>query len=460
MLGAHQLMETTYQLLSKNDPETLRILNDVVILAVHANPDGMELVSNWYMREPDEKKRASGDIPRLYQKYIGYDNNRDFYMNNCQPETRNMSRILFQEWHPQIMYNHHQTGPIGAVLFAPPFRDPFNYNFDPDPGGARPGGRGDARSLRGRRQAGRDDAPRRQLLDVVERRAAHDGLLPQPDRLADRDDRQPDADRHRVRAAAQPAERRHAVPDHAAEVALPAVDRLLGHRELRGLRRGLAPPRAVPLQHLQDGPELDRARQQGHLDGHPSGSTRRAAAEKDARPLAGSPEFNPAAAPGGLFAAARGGRSPVVPAKYFETLRDPKKRDARGYILSSSQADFPTATKFIHALQRSGIDVHCATREFSVAGKSYPAGSYVVKAAQAFRPHVLDLFEPQDHPNDFASPGGPPILPYDNAGWTLAYQMGVEFERVLDASRPSRSWSSWRSRRPRPSRARAAPPAS
>ena len=50
VLGAHQLMETTYQLLSKNDPETLRILNDVVILAVHANPDGMELVSNWYMR--------------------------------------------------------------------------------------------------------------------------------------------------------------------------------------------------------------------------------------------------------------------------------------------------------------------------------------------------------------------------------------------------------------------------
>jgi hypothetical protein len=29
------------------------------------------------------------------------------------------------------MYNHHQTGPAGAVIFMPPFRDPFNYNFDP-----------------------------------------------------------------------------------------------------------------------------------------------------------------------------------------------------------------------------------------------------------------------------------------------------------------------------------------
>ena len=67
-----------------------------------------------------------------------------------------------------------------------------------------------------------------------------------------------------------------------------------------------------------------------------------------------------------------------------------------------------------------------------MAGKNYPAGSYVVKAAQAFRPHVLDMFEPQDHPDDFPYPGGPPTRPYDNAGWTLAYQMGVKFDRVLD----------------------------
>ena len=55
-----------------------------------------------------------------------------------------------------------------------------------------------------------------------------------------------------------------------------------------------------------------------------------------------------------------------------------------------------------------------------------------MKTAQAFRPHVLDMFEPQDHPNDIPYPGGPPTPPYDNAGWTLAYQMGVKFDRVLD----------------------------
>jgi hypothetical protein len=73
-----------------------------------------------------------------------------------------------------------------------------------------------------------------------------------------------------------------------------------------------------------------------------------------------------------------------------------------------------------------------ATRDFEVAGKRYVTGSFVVKTAQAFRPHILDMFEPQDHPNDFQYPGGPPIPPYDNAGWTLAYQMGVRFDRVLD----------------------------
>ena len=45
MLGAQQLIETVYQLVSRNDAETLRFLRDVIILAVHANPDGMELVS-------------------------------------------------------------------------------------------------------------------------------------------------------------------------------------------------------------------------------------------------------------------------------------------------------------------------------------------------------------------------------------------------------------------------------
>ena len=97
---------------------------------VHANPDGQELVSNWYMREKTPEKRSLEFLPRLYEKYAGHDNNRDFFMMNLK-ETQNMSRQLFVDWLPQIMYNHHQTGPAGAVMFAPPFRDPANYFFHP-----------------------------------------------------------------------------------------------------------------------------------------------------------------------------------------------------------------------------------------------------------------------------------------------------------------------------------------
>jgi hypothetical protein len=78
------------------------------------------------------------------------------------------------------------------------------------------------------------------------------------------------------------------------------------------------------------------------------------------------------------------------------------------------------------------VAVHRATQPFEVEGKRYPVNSWIVKTAQAYRPHVLDMFEPQDHPNDFKYEGGPPVAPYDNAGYTLAYQMGVQFDRVLD----------------------------
>ncbi len=157
VLGAHQLIETVYQLVSRTDAETTRFLNDLVILAVHANPDGMELVSNWYMREAEPTRRSAAGLPRLYQKYIGHDNNRDFYMST-QPESTNMNRAMYIEWFPQIMYNHHQTGPAGTVMFAPPFRDPFNYNFDPlIPVAARPRRRRHAQPLRRGRQARRHE---------------------------------------------------------------------------------------------------------------------------------------------------------------------------------------------------------------------------------------------------------------------------------------------------------------
>lgn len=141
----------------------------------------------------------------------------------------------------------------------------------------------------------------------------------------------------------------------------------------------------------------------------------------------------PAKVEGGFPGLAGYDASEAVDAKLYNTvLHAPDQRDARGYIIPADQPDLPTAVKFLNALMNTGVEVQRATAPFTAAGKSYPAGSYVVKSDQAYRPHVLDMFEPQDHPQDFAYPGGPPIKPYDITGYTLALQMGVKFDRVLD----------------------------
>src|SRR5215203_110623 len=123
-LGAQQLLEHVWQMVSRTDDETMRFLDDVIQLCVLVNPDGMDLVSDWYM------KHGNMAIPVLYNKYAGHDDNRDFYMS-ALAESTNINRIMYREWIPQIMYNHHQTGPAGTVMFAPPFRDPFNYYQHP-----------------------------------------------------------------------------------------------------------------------------------------------------------------------------------------------------------------------------------------------------------------------------------------------------------------------------------------
>ncbi|MEO5761956.1 MAG: M14 metallopeptidase family protein [Vicinamibacteria bacterium] len=427
VLGAAQLTETIYQLVSRNDAETMNILNNVVILAVHANPDGMELVSNWYMKDTDEKKRNSGDIPRLYQKYIGHDNNRDFYMAN-QPETQNMLRQLFVEWNPQIMYNHHQTGPTGAVMFAPPFRDPFNYNFDPlipvelDLVGAAMHSRFEAEGKPGvtmRKGANYSTWWNGGLRTSV---YFHNsiGLLtetignPTPVEIEFVPSRMlPNADMplpitpqtwHFRQSIEYSLTANWAVLDLAARMKDTFLFRMYQMGK-NSIERG-------SKDHWTFTPHEVEALQ--------------AKVAKETRSAAG------ASAPGG-FASSQGGRAPSVPVKYFDELKDPAKRDPRGFIISANQPDFPTATKFVNTLIHNGITIHRATKEFTVKGKTYPIGSFVVKTAQAFRPHVMDMFEPQDHPNDFVSPGGAPIPPYDNAGWTLAFQMGVQFDRILEA---------------------------
>ena len=126
-----QLVETAYQLASRNDPETLRILDNDIVLLAHTNPDGVEKVAEWYMRNPKPEDRAMQMLPELHKKFIGQEDNRDFFMMTMK-ESQNLNKILYLQWFPQILYNHHGASYPGAVIAAQVrIRDPFSTRYDP-----------------------------------------------------------------------------------------------------------------------------------------------------------------------------------------------------------------------------------------------------------------------------------------------------------------------------------------
>jgi hypothetical protein len=404
-LCAQVLIESVYQFLSRSDAETLRILDDVVILFVHANPDGHDLVADWYMKEADPKKRTLAGLPRLYQKYAGHDNNRDFYAANLQ-ETRNLNRVMYREWLPQIVYNHHQTGPAGTVLFCPPFRDPANYRIDPlalngiDAVGAAMVQRFLVEGKPG--ATTKSGAPYSTWFNGGLRTTAHFhnmiGLLtetvgsPTPSAIPLLPAKQLPKGDYLAPIAPQPWHFRQSV-----EYSLTANRAVLDY--------------------------ATRHREQLLFNIWRMGKNGVEAGSRDTWSV--TPKVVAAAKPGAT-------RGEAAATAFTRDFRKPEGRDPRGYVIPADQPDFPTACKFVNCLLGTGLTVHRATAAFTVGEKSYPAGSFVVKCAQAFRPHLLDQFEPQDHPNDFAYPGASPTRPYDTAGYTLAYQMGVRFDRLLD----------------------------
>ena len=410
VVGAHQLIQTMYTLLTRDDEETKRILKSTIVLFVHANPDGQELVSNWYMRQADTLKRSTSDIPRLYEKYIGHDNNRDFFMLNMS-ESKNMSRQLYIEWMPQILYNHHQTGPPGTVVAGPPYRDPFNYVYDPllvtgiDAVGAAMSSRLNAEQKPGYTM--KSGSVYSTWWNGGLRTAAYYhniiGLLTE-------------------------------IIGNPTPSAIPLVPQRLIPNS--------ATPYPIEPQKWYFKNSIDysvslnyavlnyasRYKDELLYNIYTMGKHSIEAGSKDS--WTKSPKKVELLADA-FKADKKESRSDTLPVEYFNKVYKNKElRDPRGYIVTANQTT--TATSFINILINSGIQVQKATNNFSVAGKEYPAGSYIVKTNQAFRPHVLDMFEPQDHPNDFQYPGGPPVRPYDAAGWTPAFTMGIQFDRILD----------------------------
>jgi hypothetical protein len=322
-----------------------------------------------------------------------------------------MSRQQYIEWMPQILYNHHQTGPPGTVVAGPPYRDPFNYVYDPllmtgiDAMGAVMSSRLNA-----------ENKPGYTMKSGSVYSTWWNGGL------------RTTAYYHNIIGILTE------IIGNPTPMNIPLIpSRLIPNS---GTPFPIQPQKWYFKNSIDYSISLNyavlnyasRYKDELLLNIYKMGRNSINAGNKDTWTL--NPKKSDALTE--LIKADKKiyGKDSILISPYDQIYKNKDLRDPRGYIVSINQNN--TAVDFINILINSGIKVHKATADFTVGGKNYPAGSYIVKTNQAFRPHVLDMFEPQDHPNDFLYPGGPPVRPYDAAGWTPAFTMGIEFDRILD----------------------------
>jgi hypothetical protein len=367
-----------YQMVNGETEEIRRIRENVILMQVPViNPDGLEMVVQWYRKNVGTPFEIA-PLPELYQKYAGHDNNRDYFMYNLA-ETRAVGRMLFSEWFPQVVYNQHQQGPLGARFSIPPYAEPLNPNIAP---------------------------------------AVMQGIsligMAMHERLA--------------------AEGKGGVQSY------------LGYDAW--WNGGL---RSAPAFHNMHGILTEAAlfAYATPRDFKPSELPDRLATGVPAKEPS---MFQPIPWPGGKWGVRESidymltadfallnlasERREQFLRKSWEMARAQIEAGQKGkpfaYVIAPEQHDESSARELLRRLMLGGIEVQRAQQPFTAAGKSYPAGAYVLPAGQPFRGYLLDLMEPQKYPEIRTGQTGPTKRPYDLAGWTLTFQMGVAVDRIDD----------------------------
>ena len=361
-----------YLAVSDESDEMRAIRDDVIfILVPNMNPDGTTLVSEWYMQQVGGPYERSSP-PTLYQKYVGHDNNRDWFMFNM-PESRNIGRVLYEQWFPQIVYNQHQAAPFPARIFVPPFADPMNPNIPP-------------LVMRGVNSVG--DAITRRLEQENKvgaiSRVGFDTWWNGGMRTAPYFHNMVGILTETGHASATPADYDSANFPRTFSSGIPTLEPTTYYP---------SPYRGGPWT-LRDSCDYMVTASMAVLD---IGAKRRE-------------EW--------LYNIYQMGRDAIAAGA------------SEAYVIPHDQWDPGTAAKMVDVLRLGGVEVHHAVAPFTVDERTYAAGTFVVQGAQPFRPYLTDLLNPQRYPDQRLYPGGPPQRPYDISGWTLPAQMGVEVVRV------------------------------
>jgi hypothetical protein len=374
--GPQHTPQLAFELISKSDEPYYRAIldNTILMLWPTLNPDGQQIVADWYMSNVGTPYELS-PLPRLYQEYVGHDNNRDAYMLNMI-ESRVVEQA-WREWEPSIVYVHHQSSPFPTRIWLPPFSEPIGS---------------DAPYLMSRQvnmigMAIAKGLEERGQVGATHMGTAFDAWYP---------------------GYIDYAPNFKNVPAFWTETALFQY----------------ATPREYTI---EDFPESFRDLRPQSLYPSPW------------RPgwwrLGDAVSYMVTASLSVLDYAS----------KYRESLlynRYAAGRDqiARGrteppfaYFVPQDQRDPVAAVELLRRLAFGGVRVSQLTAPVTVGAETFPAGTWVVPTDQEFAAFARQLLNVQKYPDMRQYPGGPPMRPYDAAGWTLPLQMGV---RVVAATTP------------------------
>ncbi|HZT60494.1 MAG TPA: M14 metallopeptidase family protein [Pyrinomonadaceae bacterium] len=399
IVASQMSMQLAYELATARDADTREILdNTILILIPSPNPDGVDIVADWY-RKSLGKPWEGSEPPEIYHHYAGHDDNRDWFMLNLA-ETRAVTRLLWKEWFPEIVYDVHQQGQTGSRFFVPPFYDPPNPNIAPLL--LREVGLVGHKIAADEEAAGFRGVATNSLYDTW----WHGGFRTAP------------YFHNSIGILTEAASARIMTP---ARVAPEQLERY----STRGL------PSALPSSPLTNFP-----------DPWPGGEWH-ASQIRDLELVAARAVLSMAAKYRERYLRnfyQLGVRSLDWPPRAAdENPSRPHDQDVLAYIIPAGQGRDESVAKMIGALVEQGVEVYRMDGELHLtltpahgtvyndardAPPEWPAGSYIIFLRQPYRTDVQALFEKQIYPDRIS--GGAPERPYDVAGWTLPMQMGVE----------------------------------
>ncbi len=373
--SAQMSMELAYNIITAKSPVKINeALKDVIFIIMPSiNPDGETMVVNWYNKYLNTEYEGSS-LPYLYHVYSGHDNNRDWFLFNL-PETRNVINIAYHKWLPQIWLDEHQMGSDGARLFVVPYKDPINPNIHP-------------LIWRWQKVIGGLTA-----LDLEKQ--GYTGIIDQ------------------------------AMFEGWWEG--PASDCGLWHNQIALLSEMASCNIASPI--FIDSSEIKATEEITTYDirtNYPSpwrGGWWR---------LRNIVDYELALTYSLIESSSRFKEDLLY--NYYLMGKDAVEKGKIGnpyaYIIPRNQNDPVTTSKMIDILQQGAVEVGWAENKFKIDNITYPAESYVIFLAQPNGRYVKDLFEEQFYPDLRKSKKETPIEPYDVAGWTLPYLMGVKYNTI------------------------------